>query len=998
MGLLRGYRLLVLVAVLLGCSGGSGQQGALRGLDGGARDGGPCDLPKLRINEALSDNDGVAVDELGETDDWVELINLDTQPVALAGFSLRDRSGRAWPLPEEELEPGATLVLWADGEPDQGARHATFKLDADGDELVLSYSGCGEVDRLAIPELPVNYSFARLPDGEGAGTVCRYASPGKPNGSRCEPPPPPELPDDVSFAPYEWPEVFPSVTSPLVITELALRPAAYVEVQNQSESTLDLGSYALRIAPSALGGALPTVTDGVVLSWPVAQLAPGARAVVEVTDVGLEPEVFEGVASVFDAEGNALERVPFMRWPEGAVLARVPDDAGFFTFCNEGSPGAPNEACTPLEGRDVGDRVHALRTPNDFSALSEGKTEVGQEGVKFVVDMAAGDTVHLLSARRWALHYTFIREQIYGDPPLDRCDPAQAVDFNRGWFEFSVSEYFRSEGRRFLLGTLVRHANGMHTVEFAGGDAISPAQMRRAFFAVVAHTPNPRAYALRPADAAQVLRIRMIEGQVPIVGPNAPFQDVHYQPLTQTVGYGVLRFVPAEQLEREPLPLRSLVITDAVPNDIPLVEGLITEAFQTPLSHVNVLSRARGTPNMALAHAREDARLTPLLGKLVRLEVGPSDFSVREATPAEADAFWTERTPKGPKVIPPRDLSVRGLVPLAGRGLDDVPALGAKAAQFAELMRVDRVPAYCPSDTVPLLVPERAFAIPLSHYVDHFEASGAAALLTELLDDPDFRADPAAHEAGLLALRQMILEHPVDAAFLREVEAAVRERFGEERVRFRSSSNTEDLPEFNGAGLHTSTSAELGDPKRTVQDALRTVWASLWNTRAFDEREYANLDQTQVAMGVLVHPAHLGEAAQGVAISRNLMHVIRSDVYFIDAQIGEASVVNPAPGVVTEQVLYTWPGRTPEITYLSRSSLTGGSPVLSLLEQRRVACATRAVHEHFRPLLDPDGTNRLFAMQIEFKFRRGTRALEVKQARPQPFGGTDFPTDCREIE
>jgi len=35
--------------------------------------------------------------------------------------------------------------------------------------------------------------------------------------------------------------------------------------------------------------------------------------------------------------------------------------------------------------------------------------------------------------------------------------------------------------------------------------------------------------------------------------------------------------------------------------------GLITEAFQTPLSHVNLLSQARGTPNMALAGARTDS-------------------------------------------------------------------------------------------------------------------------------------------------------------------------------------------------------------------------------------------------------------------------------------------------------------------------------------------------------------------------------------------------------
>src|SRR5690606_7114568 len=39
----------------------------------------------LRINEALSANDGVNVDALGETDDWIELINETDAPIALAG-------------------------------------------------------------------------------------------------------------------------------------------------------------------------------------------------------------------------------------------------------------------------------------------------------------------------------------------------------------------------------------------------------------------------------------------------------------------------------------------------------------------------------------------------------------------------------------------------------------------------------------------------------------------------------------------------------------------------------------------------------------------------------------------------------------------------------------------------------------------------------------------------------------------------------------------------
>ena len=42
---------------------------------------------------------------------------------------------------------------------------------------------------------------------------------------------------------------------------------------------------------------------------------------------------------------------------------------------------------------------------------------------------------------------------------------------------------------------------------------------------------------------------------------------------------------------------------DEAPNDISVVQGIITEEFQTPLSHVNVLSQNRKTPNMGLRNA-----------------------------------------------------------------------------------------------------------------------------------------------------------------------------------------------------------------------------------------------------------------------------------------------------------------------------------------------------------------------------------------------------------
>ncbi|WP_437634119.1 PEP/pyruvate-binding domain-containing protein [Sorangium sp. So ce854] len=967
--------------------------------------GAPAPGGDLRINEVMTGNDGAWVDELGETDDFVELINVGQRPLALGDYSLGDKAGKAARLPEMTLGPGRTVLLWADDTPEQGPLHLPFKLSNAGARVLLWSSSCELVDRVDVPELPRSESYARLPDGTGDPSICRYATPERLNGATCDPPEPPNLDDRIEFAPFAWPAPFPAVAGPLVISELGLRPAGFVEVLNTSDEAVALDGFALRLSALSPGEPMPDAETGALLAWPEAPaaLGPGERVSVPVSasdTAALEASPdFEGVATLWQAGRLApSDRVDFMAWPEGASLSRVPDAGGTPRFCEAPSPGAPNDGCAELPGRALpSGRARRLETAADFEELARGGTDVAEAGVKFVVDMAASDTVHLLGTRAWALHYTFIREQIQKEPRLDRCDPAQDAEFDIGWGLFSQAEYYRVEGRRYLLGTLVEHTNGAKTVEFSPGDQIIGDQMRRAFFAVMKAVPDPQAWAIRPTAARQVEELRTIEGTAPIVGPNAPYKGLTYQPLNPAEGFGTLTFVPARELETAELAPNVIVVTDDVPNETAFVGGLITEAFQTPLAHVNVLARGRGTPNMALRRARDHERLKGLFGKLVRLEVRASDFELREATAAEADAYWEARKPRGERLAPALDLSVRGIVPLDGASYAESDSIGSKAAGMAELYRVSSVGQYCLSNLVPLFVPPAAFAVPFSHYMEHFEASGAAALLAELERDPEFRADPRAHAEGLAQVRERMMKHRVDPEILGEVTGAIEQRFGGDRVRLRSSSNTEDLATFNGAGLHTSTSGDLDATSSSIEDALRAVWSSLWNTRAYDEREFGHVDQARAAMAVLVHQAWRSERAQGVGISRNALDAIRDSQYYINAQIGEASVTNPAPGVTSDEIVYTPPPRTIKADYHGRSSLSRGRDVLSFPEIQRIGCVLEAVHRHYRPLVDPTGDNRLYAMQIEWKLIGPERRLLVKQARPYSFGALDAPGDCREF-
>ncbi len=971
----------------------------------GQVDAGPPPHP-LQLNELMPANDGAWVDEIGEADDWIELRNVGDAPISLAGYRVDDGRARGHVLPELVLDPNGVVLLWADdggiGDPNPGPLHLPFKLSASGETVRLFAPDGALVDRVDFPALGPDEAWVRGPDR--IWDRCRYATPAAANPERCGPTPPSDDGGEV-FEPYIWPDPWPAVPTPLRITELYLprQGPGFVEVLNTSDAPVAVEGYGLRLAPIRPAWSWPDAAGGLEIPWTVAAIGAGERVEIPVSAARIGPvaddPLFEGVVQLW-APGRQFpaERIDFLSWPDGAALTRFPDDDSRHVFCAHRTPGAANDRCDPVPSRPIdpdAGRLRHLRTPGDFAALAEGGVQVGISSVKVVQDLQVG-AVHLLSARRWDLHYTFTREVIDGQPHLDRCDPEESGQFTAAWGAWSRENYYRVEGRRYLLSTLAHHAGpDLRTLEFASGDAIDPDQMRQAFFGAMAHAFDPTAYAIRARTAAHLERVRTLQGRVPIVDTGAPYRGLLWQPLTQTVGYGELRFVPTDELGDASLGPQVLVVTDQVPNDIPLVGGLVTEAFQTPLAHVNLLSRNRDTPNMALRDAREHPTFAPYFGQLVRLEVAADGWTVEPADPAEAQAFWDARRPDGPPLSPRRDTTLRGVRPLSAHGLADLPALGAKAAQLAEMARIDSPFEGCEG---PIPIPADAMAIPLVHGIEHFAASGAQARLALRRDDPRFAGDPRFRRVALEEVRLLIGNHRVDPALLAEVEAYIAEHFPGDRVRFRSSSNTEDLPGFNGAGLYTSVGVdadERGPGQHGVEDAIRAVWASLFLERGWDERDWFGIDQDEVAMAVLVHRAFPGERANGVGISRNILEPIRRQDY-LNVQHGEALVTNPAPGVLTEQIIFDR-RRQPRISVLGRSSLRHGAPVLDDDEIGDVACRLRAIHWYFQPLIDPLGENPWFAMDIEFKHLGPERRLLIKQARPYSFGAAEVPADCRSL-
>lgn len=494
---------------------------------------------------------------------------------------------------------------------------------------------------------------------------------------------------------------------------------------------------------------------------------------------------------------------------------------------------------------------------------------------------------------------------------------------------------------------------------------------------------------------------------------------------TRGEAYGYLRLVPRGAALTDYGP-RDLVALESAPSDISIVAGLLTAKPQNELGHVNLRLREKRIPNALVPRLYEDTDLAALDGKLVHVKAFDT-FAITAARIEDAEAFWAQHRPA--VRTPTADLSRAALTPLRDMRASDASAYGAKGANLGELTHV-------------LDVPHRpdGFGIPLVRYRDFMSAAGLDTQVEALVRAQSAGADAKTKRAALKKLRDDIRVTPVDASLLRELRTAIEKEFGAlgptTYMRFRSSTNVEDLDALTGAGLYDSKSGCLADdldgdtlgpsacltadkkaelerqhaarlvelgahPERDylrdllediegdlrkekpIADTLRKVWASLWNERAFDERAYYGIDHRLAFMGVVVHPTFSLERANAVVVSN--LHVDEgAPLYRINSQVGELSVVTPEDeGAVAELLTFRRAGEPAEATDIQRllgsSFLPAGSEVWPRDKLLELSSLLFRAHDHFAREVYPSISP--LSLDFEVKLERGGN-VSIKQVRP----------------
>ncbi len=618
---------------------------------------------------------------------------------------------------------------------------------------------------------------------------------------------------------------------------------------------------------------------------------------------------------------------------------------------------------------DCGDKKKAydylseIKCKKDFENLQAAplkNTSANVQSVKVVYDLAA-DKIYYLQSERYPYHFSFCTEYLKTYESV--------VDFN-------AVEYSNSKQRLYAICNLNFYENSnAYVLDFFQDDEIILENVVRLLKKIKATTIF---------STVKILNNNWHTKKW-LGDKNLAFEDINrlynnqrFQCMKAGTAYGKLIFLENEK-EIENVSKYDIVVLKNLPNALPICAASITEAYQTPLCHINILAQNRNTPNCVIKNAFDNNALLQYKDKNISLYITSDSFYIKEITKEQVIVLTNKykNTKQKIKVLSCNE-AIQTLIPIEKLSVKYTNTFGVKAENMGELEKIK----VTKNKIIP--TPAKSFAIPFYFYKEHLRSNKIDSLIETLIVADD---DIIIKEV-LKKIRKAIEQSKISQTLLNNVKDFIGSD-SLENFRFRSSTNAEDVEGFNGAGLYDSKTGTFNSAStKTVEKAIKQVWSSLWKERAFYERGYFGIEQTNVAMGILVNKAFGEEEVNGVAVTKNLYRN-NYPSFTINLQKGEVSVVQPNDSIIAEQMVINYASTNFDTEenisaeYICHSSLQPNAAILTNAEIKLLAKYLMAIKKHYwkKYGIRKNVSFNNFAMDIEFKLEKGTRKIVIKQAR-----------------
>jgi len=479
----------------------------------------------------------------------------------------------------------------------------------------------------------------------------------------------------------------------------------------------------------------------------------------------------------------------------------------------------------------------------------------------FVIDRKNKNRIYYVNSQKFRFHKDFL--------------------YGTGLAPFGTDIYkaaYFAEDRRFIVGTIAwQKTVDKWTWELWEGDLANAEHLKTAnevvnksFFQKVFYKPN----SIRQEDASANIGFERV---------TQDDLNKNQEYLALNTGTAIGRVHIIEKLDDTvEIGDNEIIILKELPLGLPPVRGIIVAKPSTPLSHINILAKGWNIPNIYIKDA--DKLFKEWDGKWIKLDASLTKYEFKFADKEVLDSDKT--------ILPreaPANLTVKKLTGLREMRKKDSIAFGSKSANLGEMLF-----AKLPGFTVP-----DGFTVPFYWYDKFMKDNGFDKIIEEYLDENDFIHNPRHRRQKLEELRTKIQGGAFDEALKKQILQKWKTQLGGRSVFVRSSSNSEDLPNFSGAGLYSSVPNVKKEAE--IIEAVKKVWASLWKFEAYEARMRNYVDQQSVYMSALIQLS-INMDKGGVMISKDPFDAENKNSVYISTVCGHGQNVVNNNGL-PEQVL-----------------------------------------------------------------------------------------------
>jgi hypothetical protein len=428
------------------------------------------------------------------------------------------------------------------------------------------------------------------------------------------------------------------------------------------------------------------------------------------------------------------------------------------------------------------------------------------------------------------------------------------------------------------------------------------------------------------------------------------------------------------------------VLPTTIP-ELPPVAGIITAGEGSSLSHVQLLARNLGIPNVVI-NEKTLKRIRAYDGKRVFMAVSPGGVVKLALDSSLYNDVFGKKSQVQEFLIKPDlnklDLSIKQPISIRKLSKNDSGRIsGPKGANLAELKSI-----FPKTVTEGIVIPFGVFRSILDQPMPNegksvFEWMKAQySIIQSMPSDSDMQKRFV--RIFLLRLQRWIEKAVPDLKFIQSLRQKMRQVFGEDKsfgVFVRSDTNVEDLPGFTGAGLNKTVPHVVGFDN--IIKAIGKVWASPFSERAYSWRQAHMKNPEHVYTSVLLLKS-VPVTKSGVMVTQNISN---GSHRWLSVAINEG-VGGAVDGQSAEQLLIA--RRSNAVRVLSHASapyrrilLSGGgikkilaTGAQAILKQNEINQLKQIVNVQEKKFPMPkNDRGRVNAADIEFGFLKGKLAL-----------------------